>query len=207
MTALSRPSIIPAPYAIAEPIQRRWYVLSVEPNRDAQAMRYLRGRRLDARCLRIEVRKSRRDPTKVVQLMFPGYLFIEMADEDPRWHEVIGKEAMEYNHVHCALGSMLNPFPLPEIAIDRLWVMARRDFDDKGYGLVLMDGPDGHEAPSYPEGTPIKVVADGPFIGLFGKFRRRQAHHRVSALLTLFNREIAVELNETDIEPIDEDAA
>lgn len=205
MNALSRPHIIPPPHLIAEPIQRRWYVLSVEPNRDAHALRYLRSRHFDARCLRIEVRKSRRDATTVIQLMFPGYIFVEMADSDPRWHEVIGKDATEYHHIHCALGSMKTPSPLPEIVVDRLWAMAGRDFDRHGYGLVRMDGPEGHEAPTYVEGTPIKVVAEGAFMGLSGRFKARKAHNRVAALLTLFNREIEAELSETDID-VDEEA-
>lgn len=211
MNAMTRPTILPHPAMIATAPARRWYVLSVEPNRDRHALRALRRRGFDARCLEIEARTSRRDPTPRVELMFPSYLLVEMADGDGEgWYRIVGEEATKYNFVHDVLRRDGHPVPLPVMVVTELFAMATfeeaEDFSEGGRGLIRMAGPEGHEAPSLPEGTPIKVRADGAFRGLPGKFKARKAHKRVKALLTLFGREVEVELNEDEIE-VDEDAA
>lgn len=200
MNAISRPQIVPASYLIAEPVQRRWYVLAVDD--DERTLSRLRRQALDARCLMLRVRKSRLSHEFKEERMFPGYLLIAMPDSGEGWNLVRDTEG-----VFAVLpgGPDQPPVPLPENAVQDLFALVHRsggDFDYRGFGIVNTAGPKDRALPEFEEGTPIRVKS-GPFEGYYGKWLKRVAGTRVAALLTMFGRETACRLDESQIQLVD----
>lgn len=172
----------------------QWFVLCVEPNRDSRALFYLRRQLFNALCFQFRVTASRRRPHDEYELMFPGYLLIE--DPARRWNAVLRTFS-----VTDALRSDNNPVALPDRARAGLFDLLDSIDEKSGRAYVNMGGA-GHQQPTYPSGTPVRILS-GPFEGLRARFNRRRAKERVEVFLSLLGGDVSAELDEEQIEAID----
>jgi transcriptional antiterminator RfaH len=129
-----------------------------------------------------ELRKRQARRVRVVEPLFPSYLFVHMPLEPEPWHAV--KWAPGVKRI-VSTGDVPTPVP-PEIVS----LLRDRCGDDE----VIRWGP------ALVGGESVRVV-HGPFQGLQGILERPSSRgERVRVLLTLMGCTTAVELDITDIE-------
>jgi len=112
--------------------------------------------------------------------LFPGYVFVRIALADRL-------QVLEVPSVVRLVGFCGQPAPLPEADIEAI-------------RLCLERGPRFEPHPYLQAGQGVRV-ARGPLEGLEGTVIRRKSHTRLVISLHLIMRSVAVEVEETDLEP------
>lgn len=172
-------------------IPKRWYVLTVEPGRDSQALRHLAEQGFEAVSLRIYVGWTTRRRTfkDTIELMLPGYLLVHLGP-GARWAAVLGSR-----YVRDVLRLDQSPAPLPvAVAADLMKAM-----DCTG----LVNPHDVRKRPPmrvYEAGQELRIT-EGPFQSLSARFKAR-AGERIAVFLKAFGGDIVAEIPEIHVETI-----
>ncbi len=150
----------------------RWFTVSTHQRREVIARINLERQGYRVLCPNILVRKRRRGKwDKVVEPMFPGYLFVELAlgaDNTAPIRSTIGCIGL------VRFG--IEPQPVPFDVI---------------YPLLQLDGSPAEFVKSFKSGDKLKFE-EGPFKGLEAVFKLSKGKERAEVLLTLLGRQNSI---------------
>jgi transcriptional antiterminator RfaH len=155
---------------------RYWYAVQTKPRQEAIAELHLQRQQFETYLPKILLRKRRRDKwTKLVEPLFPRYLFIRV---DPDEHSLAPVRSTQGVVGLVRFGHKLKP--VPEGAIDY---------------LRQTENPDTHQHHAedwpYHSGDAVRVL-EGPFKGLTGVFQAATAEDRALLLIDLLGRQNVV---------------
>ncbi len=161
-----------------------WYALYTCPRHEKCVAQQIEQRRID--CFLPLYRSVRRwrDRRKELELaLFPGYVFVRLALEDRL-------RVLQLPSAVRLVSFNGQPAPLPEAEIEAL-------------RQRLASGTRIEPHPYLCVGRRVRVCA-GPMQGLEGIIVRRKDHCRLVFSLDLIMRSVAVEVDESDVEPVSE---
>lgn len=159
-----------------------WYALYTCPRHEKCVAQQIEQRRID--CFLPLYRSVRRwkDRRKELELaLFPGYVFVRLAAEDRL-------RVLQLPSAVRLVSFNGQPAPLPEAEIEAL-------------RQRLASGARIEPHPYLCVGRQVRVFA-GPMQGLEGIIVRRKDHCRLVFSLDLIMRSVAVEVDESDVEPV-----
>jgi transcription termination/antitermination protein NusG len=172
----------PAPQFYLNPA---WYVIHARHQHEAKVELILQRKGLRVFLPRITVRSRRRDRKLLLEApLFPGYLFVHSALDDPTYYGIINQKSV----VRLLGGKSGLPTPVPEEVVASINAIV-----------------DSHQ-PYYPwpylqRGKQV-CITEGPLAGTVGVIvRTLDKKHRLVVAVELFQRSVAVELAEEVVEP------
>ena len=180
--AHSEPERHPAQYLlVTEPA---WYVIHVRSKHEAKVEAALQHKGLEIFLPRITVRSRRQDRRVQLQVpLFPGYLFVHTDLEPSNYHKIIG-----HHGVVRFLGINSHPTPVYSPKVESIKAIVQSD------------------RPYYPwaylgQGRQVRIM-EGPLAGTIGIIlRRKEKLRHLVVAVELFQRSVAVELEDEAVEP------
>ncbi len=164
---------------------KSWYLIHTKPRQELLAEENLERQGYETYLPMAEVRRKRRGRTvRVIDPMFPRYLFIHLSDETDDWRPIrstLGVAAL------VKFGE--EPARIPDQLID---VLRNRE-TDSGYHKL--------EPKAVTKGTPVRI-AEGPFEGFEGIYQCRSGKERVVLLLKVAQQALKIDVLATNIEPV-----
>lgn len=163
-----------------------WYAVQTKPHSEERVSERLRTQwGLPVFFPRMEILRRRRSHRiKVIEPLFPSYLFVNVSLDSSRWHSLRWTPGVKQ-----IVGTGETPTPIPREAIGLL--MARCDVGE------IIPWKFGMR-----EGDLVRVM-HGPFAGLQGILDRPTSRgERVRILLRMLGTTTAVEIGITDIERV-----
>ena len=160
-----------------------WYVIHARSKHEAKVESALRQRGVEIFLPRITVRSRRQDRRLFLQVpLFPSYLFVRTVLEPCAYYEIIRLPG-----VVRLLGIHGRPGTVPSEQVDSIKAIVASD------------------RPYYPwdylgQGRQVRIM-EGPLTGTIGIIlRRREKKQRLVVAVELFQRSVAVELEEEAVE-------
>ncbi|MGE5266112.1 MAG: transcription termination/antitermination protein NusG [Deltaproteobacteria bacterium] len=160
-----------------------WIVVNTHPHKEASAIANLQNQGFNTYCpmLRKRVRHARRT-TNVLRPLFPGYLFIELADQSLSWRPILSTIG-----VRTVVRNGEEPCRL-----DAMFIAALRAREQDG---VIV-------APPVPYAAGQKVrITDGPFDGTVATIIDLAEKDRLVVLLEILNRPVNVKISARQVSP------
>jgi len=161
-----------------------WYVIHAHSKQETKVESALRQKGLEIFLPRITVRSRRKDRRLFIQVpLFPSYLFVCTVLEPSAYHEIIKQSG-----VTRLLGINGCPSSIPPEQVDSIKAIVASD------------------RPYYPwaylgQGRQVRIM-EGPLSGTIGTILRgRGKKQRLVVAVVLFQRSVAVELEEEAVEP------
>jgi transcriptional antiterminator NusG len=162
-----------------------WYVIHARHQHEAKVEEALRRKGLEVFLPRITVRSRRRDRKLLLEVpLFPGYLFVRGALDDQSYYAIVSQKS-----VVRLLGVKSGcPTPVPAEVVESVNAIV------------------GNHRPYYPwpylqSGKKVCII-EGPLTGTVGVIlRTRDKKRRLVVAVELFQRSVAVELEEEMVEP------
>jgi transcriptional antiterminator RfaH len=162
-----------------------WYLVYTKPQQESVALENLQRQGYESYLPRVLNRRRRRGRyVKLVEPMFPRYLFMHLSDQTDNWGPIRSTIGVS-NLVRFGM----QPARMPGDLIDAL-----RDREDEN-GLQQI----AHREPQ--PGDRIRIV-EGIMAGYEAIFEARSGKQRVSLLLEIANTRARVQVSRDDIEPI-----
>lgn len=158
---------------------RCWYAVHTKPRQEAVAELHLQRQHFETYLPKVLLRKRRRDKwTKVVEPLFPRYLFIRV---DPGESSLAPVRSTQGVAGLVRFGQLLRP--VPACVIDYL-----RQCEDAESRL--------RQGETWPHqsGDTLDIL-DGPFAGLSGVYQMPQGEDRALLLIELLGRSTSVALD------------
>jgi transcription termination/antitermination protein NusG len=163
-------------------VQPRWYAAYTSPRHEKQVSRQIEGRQVQSFLPLYRSVRRWKDRRKLVELpLFPGYVFVHMALKQRT-------EVLQVPGVVHLVSFQGRPAALPDAEIEGL--------RQKLAGNVRME-----PHPYLRVGRRVRVHS-GSVAGLEGILVRRKDKFRVVLSIDLIQRSVVVEVDETDIEPV-----
>jgi transcription antitermination factor NusG len=162
-------------------VELRWYAVSVRPKHEKKILGLMQNRRI--RCFVPTYRSVRRwkDRRKELDLvLFPGYAFVQL-DLSRRLDVLTAPGVLRF------VAFQGRPAPLGESEI-------------KAVASSLDAGLSVQPHPFLTKGRRVRVVR-GPLAGVEGSLTRRKDKFRLVLSVDLIMKSIAVEIDESDVEP------
>jgi transcriptional antiterminator RfaH len=158
---------------------KQWYAVQTKPRQEATAEHNLQRQHFETYLPRILLRKRRRDKwAKVVEPLFPRYLFIQV---DPDEHSLAPVRSTLGVAGLVRFGHHIKPVPDSVIAY-----------------LKQAENPETHQhhADDWPHrpGDAVQIL-NGPFAGLSGVFQAATSEQRAMVLLELLGRHNSVQVD------------
>jgi transcription termination/antitermination protein NusG len=170
------------PKVPAEYLEWRWYAAYTNPRHEKRVAQQLESNRIDYFLPLYRSVRRWKDRRKELELpLFPGYVFVHLALKD-RLHVLQLPGVVQFVSFHG------KPAQLPTSEIEVL-----------RNGLAGTAFAEPH--PYLKVGRRVRVHS-GPLAGLEGVLVRRKDKFRVVLSIHLIQRSVAVELDQTEIEPI-----
>ena len=166
----------------SEYLEPRWYAAHTNPRHEKTVQQLMEG--FEVECFLPLYKSVRRwkDRRKELELpLFPGYIFVHIALKDRL-------EALRVPGVVQLVSFQGKPARLPDAEIEAL-----------RNGLTRATGYEPH--PYLTVGRKVRVCA-GPFFGMEGILVRRKEKFRVVLSIHLIQRSVAVEVDESDVQPV-----
>ncbi|NIQ08837.1 MAG: transcription/translation regulatory transformer protein RfaH [Gammaproteobacteria bacterium] len=164
---------------------KRWYLIHTKPRQEQLAEENLRRQGFETYLPMAEIRRKRRGRSvRVIDPMFPRYLFIHLSDETDDWRPIrstLGVAAL------VKFGQ--EPARLPDQLIDNL----RKRETESGYHKL--------EAKAVTKGTTVRI-AEGPFEGFEGIYQCDSGKERVVLLLQIAQQAVKIDMLASHIEPV-----
>ena len=161
-----------------------WYVIHARSKHEAKVEAALQQKGLEIFLPRISVRSRRQDRRVFLNVpLFPGYLFVHSVLDSFAYHEIITLPG-----VVRLLGINGHSRPVPAAQVESIKAIVESD------------------RPYYPwvylgQGKPVRIL-EGPLAGTTGIILRRQEKkRRLVVEVELFQRSVAVELEDEAVEP------
>lgn len=160
-----------------------WIVVNTHPHKEASAIANLQNQGFKTYCpmLRKRVRHARRS-VSVLRPLFPGYLFIELADGSQSWRPVLSTIG-----VRTVVRNGEEPSRL-----DALFISALRAREQDG---VIVAPP----AP-FVAGQKVRIT-DGPFDGTVATIIDLAEKDRLVVLMDILNRPVNVKISARHVSP------
>ncbi|MGE8150087.1 transcription/translation regulatory transformer protein RfaH [Pseudomonas vancouverensis] len=148
----------------------RWYLLQCKPRQDERAeLNLLQQAYVTFRPQRVSERVIRGKRHRMLESLFPGYLFIQLGVDD-HWAPIRSTRGVsrivEFNHV---------PAVVTDEVIEHLRVRSYQSLEDQG-------------APALEPGETLQIIY-GPLSPLEGVFQSMLGAERVMLLLQFLNRQ------------------
>lgn len=161
---------------------RAWYAVYTRARHEKRVAEELRARRLDSFLPLYETIHRWKDRRARVQLpLFPGYVFVKFdAGERIR--------VLQVPSVVQVVGNHGQPIPLQEQEITALLAASSCGIRAEPHPYLSV-------------GRRVRITA-GPFRGLEGFIKRKSSNFRVVLSLTSIMRSMALDLDESDVEPV-----
>jgi len=168
----------------AENIQSSWFVLHTRSRFENVVNDGLAKKSIEVFLPKILVRSKRRDRKLMIRMpVFPGYLFVK-SDMNP--YEQV--EIVKTVGVVRFIGTKDGPVPVPEKTIESLKIMVNSD-------SPIITGN------RLARGDTVMVVT-GPFAGVIGTFVSYRGKGRIVINIEALGQTAAVDVDESDIEPL-----
>lgn len=168
---------------VLDAASERWYAVQTKPRSEDEAVFWLQ-RRTPAPVFLPKVEALRRQYGKKVRLvepLFPSYLFIRMQTVPEQWQTVKWTPGVR-DILTC--GGV--PVPVPDEAIELLQARSQG-------GVIRCD-------PQFPPGSSVRIT-HGPFAGLIGILDRPVSRlERVKVLINLMQTIATLEVDIVDLE-------
>ncbi|MDH3317993.1 MAG: transcription/translation regulatory transformer protein RfaH [Gammaproteobacteria bacterium] len=165
---------------------RAWYLIYSKPQQEHVALENLDRQGYVSYLPRIRVRRRRQGRyVKVVEPMFPRYLFIQLNDQTDDWGPIRSTIGVS-NLVRFGMQPARVPDGLVHTLKDRE--------DEEGIQLI--------EPKELQHGDRVRIV-EGVMAGYEAIFEARTSKERVSLLLKIANTTARVKVSRHDIEPAD----
>jgi transcriptional antiterminator NusG len=163
---------------------RSWYVIHTCSRHEAKVESALRRKNLETFLPRITVPSRRRDRKVLLNVpLFPGYLFVYTGLDIRAYYQIITASG-----VVRLLGHNGTPSPVPQEKIDsiKIIVASERIY----YPWTYLE-----------RGRQVRVV-EGPLTGTIGVIlKKKEKKRRLVVAMELFQRSVAVELDDESVEP------
>jgi transcriptional antiterminator RfaH len=164
---------------------KSWYLIQTKTRQERLAQENLERQGYETYLPFAEIRRRRRGRTvRVVDPMFPRYLFIHLSDETDDWRPI-----------RSTLGvtTLVRFGQVPARIPDNLITSLRNRENEQGVQVI--------ETPEFQSGTKVRI-AEGPMEGYEGIFQSQTSKERVTILLQIAEKAISVQLTPNQIEPI-----
>ena len=161
-----------------------WYVIHTRSRHEVKVELALQQKGLEIFLPRLIVASRRRDRRLLLKVpLFPGYLFVHSRLTSPTFHEII-----RLSGVVRLLGVNGRPKPVPAEKVESI------------KAIVAVDRPY-YAWPMLQRGMQVRI-SEGPLTGVVGIIlSRRDRKRRLVVAVDLFQRSVAVELEEEAVEP------
>ena len=164
---------------------KSWYLIHAKPKQEELAKEHLERQDYSVYLPMAVVRRKRRGRSvRVVEAMFPRYLFIKLSDQTDDWGPIrstIGVSTL------VRFGQV--PVRIPDTLVSSL--SEREDSD----GIQMLPEKD------HQKGDRVRI-AEGPMEGYEGLFQCKTSKERVILLLQIAEKSVNVELDTSQIETI-----
>jgi transcriptional antiterminator NusG len=169
---------------ICEPDCPVWFVIQIRSRHEAKVELALQQKGLEIFLPRVEVPSRRQDRKLRLRIpLFPGYLFVHTALALPAYHDIIRLQG-----VVRLLGANGIPMPVPSEKVDSIKAIVE---SDKPYSPW----------PYLKQGMQVCIM-EGPLAGTVGIIlRSEEKKRRLVVAVDLFQRSVAVELDDEAVEP------
>jgi transcription antitermination factor NusG len=178
----SQNSITALPEIPPEYLQVRWYAAYTNPRHEKRVGQQMEGNRIDSFVPLYKAVRRWKDRRKRLELpLFPGYVFVHMALKDRL-------QVLRLPGVVQLVSFNGKPAPLPDTEIEALRDRLARNVHVEPHPYLKL-------------GRRVRVHS-GPMAGLEGILVRRKDKFRVVISIHMIQRSIAVEVDESEIEPL-----
>jgi len=164
---------------------KNWYLMHTKPKQETVAKDNLERQDYPVYLPMADVRRKRRGKSvRVVEAMFPRYLFIHLSEKTDDWGPI--RSTMG---VSSLIRFGIEPAKIPQILID---------------ALIARENSEGiHELPvkDFEQGQKV-VISEGPFEGYEAMFTSHEPKERVLLLLKLAGKAVKIRLKQDLIEPL-----
>ncbi len=165
--------------------QRAWYLVHTKPRQEVVAEENLQRQGYEVYLPRMKAKRRRAGRlTKVVEPMFPRYLFIYLSDQTDNWSPIRSTLGVA-NLVRFSL----YPARVPDTLIDTL---KASESEDGMHADITID---------YKEGDKVRFTA-GPMQGYEAIFKARTGQERVLVLIEIAGQIGSVKTDEGQIEKV-----
>lgn len=162
---------------------KSWYLIHTKPKQERLAREHLERQGYNVYLPLAEVRRRRRGRImRVIDAMFPRYLFICLSDKTDDWRPI---------HSTVGVATLVRFGQAPAKIPDALIADLRGRENTEGVHIVTSN--------HYQEGTKVRI-AEGPLEGYEGIFHCHSGNERVILLLEIARHYIKVELQASQIE-------
>lgn len=162
-----------------------WYLVYTKAQQERVALENLERQGYETYLPRIRVRRRRQGRyVKLVEPMFPRYLFMHLNDETDNWGPIRST---------IGVSNMVRFGALPARVPDELVQALREREDEEGLQQI--------ELPEPSPGDRVRIV-EGVMAGYEAIFEARSGKERVSLLLEIANVSARVQVSSHDIEPL-----
>ncbi len=164
---------------------KSWYLIHTKPRQEKLAEENLERQGYETYLPMAEIRRKRRGRSvRVIDPMFPRYLFIHLSDETDDWRPIRST---------LGVAALVKFGQEPARIHDRLIDALRKRETESGYHKL--------EPKSVIKGTPVRI-AEGPFEGFEGIYKCKSGKERVVLLLQVAQQAVKIDVLASDIEPV-----
>ena len=164
---------------------KNWYLIYTKPKQESVAKDNLERQDYSVYLPMAVVRRKRRGKSvRIIDAMFPRYLFINLSEQTDDWGPIRSTIG-----VSSLIRFGLEPAKIPQLLID---------------ALIERENPEGiHELPvkDFEQGQKV-VISEGPFEGYEALFATHESNERVSLLLKIAGQTAKIQLKQDIIEPL-----
>jgi transcription termination/antitermination protein NusG len=162
-----------------------WYVIQARHQHEAKVELLLQRKGLEVFLPRITVRSRRRDRKRLLEVpLFPGYLFVHSSLDHQTYYEIIKQKSV----VRLVGGKSGLPTPVPGEVVASI-------------NAIVDSHQPYHPWPYLRRGEKVRIM-EGPLAGTVGVIvRTLDKKRRLVVAVELFQRSVAVELEEEVVEP------
>jgi transcriptional antiterminator RfaH len=164
---------------------KNWYLIYTKPKQESIAKDNLERQSYSVYLPMAVVRRKRRGKSvRVIEAMFPRYLFIHLSEKTDDWGPIRSTIG-----VSSLIRFGIDPAKIPQTLIDAL---IARENSEGIHELPVKDFEQGQEV----------VISEGPFEGYEALFATHEPKERVSLLLKIAGKTIKIQLKQDLIEPL-----
>ncbi|MHC9510128.1 transcription/translation regulatory transformer protein RfaH [Kangiella sp. M94] len=159
-------------------IEKAWYLINSKPKQERRAEEHLKNQEINCVLPIIEVEKIIRGKRqKVIEALFPGYLFVELQTNGQDWVKIRSTRGVRD---FVRFGGV--PGRVPDSVLEH---------------LKLLDATYAQPETNAPSTGDKVVITEGPFKDLEGIFKISNGEERSIVLLTILGKVTEMELENT----------
>lgn len=164
---------------------KSWYLIHTKPKQESIAKENLERQDYPVYLPMAFIKRKRRGKSaRVIEAMFPRYLFINLSNETDDWGPIRSTIG-----VSSLIRFGIEPAKISHTLIDAL---RARENSEGIHELPVKDYERGQEV----------VISEGPFAGYEALFSSHESKERVSLLLKIAGKTVKVKLEQELIEPL-----